>query len=141
MNLEDQVCTLQQSEILYKLGVAGESLFYHTNSKFGILPKKSIDFSNGYVPNAFTVAELGIMLPEFIRQPVPSGKKSLVLSHLVCFKRKEIEFIVTYQPATKGHGRKIIHQIGLSEATARAAMLINLLEQKLITPEEINKKL
>lgn len=57
MYLEKQCCNINYAERLKELGVAQKSLFYHTHSKFGILPKQSIDFT-GNPTSAFTCAEL-----------------------------------------------------------------------------------
>lgn len=61
MKLQDQCCSMEQADRLKELGVAMESLFYHTDSDWGVMPRKSIDFS-GNPSSAFTVAELGVMI-------------------------------------------------------------------------------
>ncbi len=57
MYIENQVCSENYAERLKKLGVRQKSLYYHTHSKFGVLPKQSIDFT-GNPTSAFTCAEL-----------------------------------------------------------------------------------
>ena len=57
MNIEKQCCNINYAERLKELGIIQKSLFYHTHSQFGILPKQSIDF-NGRPTSAFTCAEL-----------------------------------------------------------------------------------
>lgn len=57
MDLEKQCCNINYAERLKELGVTQKSLFYHSHSKFGILPKQSIDFT-GNPTSAFTCAEL-----------------------------------------------------------------------------------
>ena len=57
MDIQKQVCNQKLSERLKELGVMQESLFYYTDEKWGIMPKKSIDFS-GSPTSAFTCAEL-----------------------------------------------------------------------------------
>lgn len=58
MKLDKQCCSIGQAKILKQLGVVQESLFYHTNSEeWGILPKKSIDFTGNPI-SAFTCSEL-----------------------------------------------------------------------------------
>ena len=109
MNLEKQVCTKEQSQKLYNLGIRGESLFYHTQSDWGIMPKKSIDFKNGYVLNAFTTAELGEMLPEYYESH--SGP---MYENWYC------------GPVECGDGD--FFAMEATEAQAKATMLINLLE-------------
>jgi len=57
MNIEKQCCNINYAKRLKELGVSQKSLFYHTHSKFGILPRHSVDFT-GSPTSAFTVAEL-----------------------------------------------------------------------------------
>lgn len=70
MKLEDQVCSLDLAKRLKELGVKQESLFYFSSDTYGshivwspIL--KDVDPLDGDIP-AFTVAELGEMLPECV---------------------------------------------------------------------------
>lgn len=66
MDIEYQVCTESQADELKDLGVAQESVFYHTHSKWGVMPRQSIDFS-GDPSSAFTVSELLNMIPYEIK--------------------------------------------------------------------------
>lgn len=80
MKLEDQVTNLELSKKLKKLGVKQESMFYWSkpisdngqpNGGYFVNWKESPDFCDDdshdhKLVSAFTVAELGEMLPEFI---------------------------------------------------------------------------
>lgn len=65
MNLENQVCSLELSRRLKQLGVKQDSLFYHLiggiTSRIEALPLMGEDWYS-----AFTVAELGEILPTMI---------------------------------------------------------------------------
>lgn len=125
MKLEDQVAPLEASERLKELGIKQDSLFYHTHSDWGVMPKTSIDFS-GNPTSAFTVAELGVMLPNaFNTMQVTSddGRNNVWRG----YDDEEKDCPLDKEYAT--------------EADARAAMLIHLLENKLITPEKVNARL
>lgn len=116
MKLEQQVCSFEQAKKLKELGVKQESLFYW-NEKAGVA-----DFYNHFMPtdrniSAFTVAELGEML-------------------------KKSDYYLPYSSENWGvwecrvgnteDGEKQNLQAP-TEADARAAMLIYLLANKLIT--------
>ena len=70
MELSDQICSLELAKKLKELGVKQESLFWYT-----IYVDQTYDihyqFDSKYIPPAhyaaFTVAELGEMLPVFSR--------------------------------------------------------------------------
>jgi hypothetical protein len=123
MKLQDQVCTEQQADRLKELGVVQESLFYHTHSDWGVMPKKSIDFS-GDPSSAFTVAELGVMMPVgYDTMANTEGYNSVV------WRGYDID------------GRDCPKEHFDTEAQCRAAMIISLLESFLITPAEANERL
>lgn len=120
MELEKQVVSLDLSKKLKELGVKQESLFWwnRPTKKLAYADKKSI-LMNVWAEtawySAFTVAELGEMLPkEYI-----SGKAGSVLT--LPFYCKEVR-----QEQVKEIMRAD------TEADARAKMLIYLLENKLI---------
>lgn len=137
MYLEDQCCNEMQGEKLKKLGVKQESLFYHTYSeKWGVMPKKSIDFS-GSPTSAFTVAELGVMIPSpithknanYIITSMPSAQGDIFPSSKW-----------TSRMENKGNGLWC-KGFGETEAIARANMLIHLLENKIASIDEVNIRL
>lgn len=122
MKLEDQVCSLESAKRLKELGVRQDSYFYWNgimtdveNKLVGIIKN---DFSNdGY--SAFTVAELGEMLPPFV-----------VTEKYLC--RGKPRFMSCETETMECHAW---HDDRESEA--RAKMLIHLLEQGIVTAEEM----
>ncbi len=144
MRLEDQVVSLELAKKLKELGVKQESLFWWNEYEdfdsddwrnyriknyrkrtelrpYGIentsYPECGEAIKNAARHSAFTVAELGEMLPSGFK----SGRADCIANALppLWFCRDSEE---THQ------------QIASTEADARAKMLIYLLENKLITP-------
>lgn len=125
MKLENQVVSLELAKRLKELGVKGSSVFWWLNLADG-WKVLYYDFASEYDPinpiQAWTVAELGEMLPE----TVSSGKT----------------WGGGYRALFVSDAHKIIHQEDApTEADARAKMLIHLLENKLITVEEVTARL
>ncbi len=141
MELKNQVCSLEPSKKLKTLGVKQESLFhwYMLKTQFGEKPhlrlhtgsKKHEYFS------AFTVAELGEMLPDSLR-----NKEGKVLYSLNCTKRWSKSGVYDYAPFWVGYENLqwvIKHaEEAKTEADARAKCLIYLLENGIIKHEEIS---
>lgn len=131
MKLESQVCTKQQADRLKELGVTQDSLFsfFKAPSHAGIcltdmrvrhvwiLSGSPYDEEDIEFAATFTVAELGVVLKDW---GLPIYWK---LWNEWCFK-------VGDQP--QGYG---------TEAVARAALLIHLLEKGSITADEVNQRL
>lgn len=119
MKFEEQVCSLELAKRLKEIEVKQESLYAYILSEFGVVDGKSytnqIMLTHGEIsssPNkwsAFTVAELGEMLPVMV-QSYKSFKK-----YWEC----------VYDPLEIGFVEK-------TEANARAKMLIYLLENGLM---------
>lgn len=155
MKPENQVCSLDLAKRLKELGVKQESLFYwvrgfnevdegsgkgrwpgsYTVKKWyidtidGIKTEHDIDqFSrDGFIISAFTVAELGEMLPSEIEKD--GHFYSLAMS-----KTKK-HYWVDYRYYTNTKELKMMHlatQEEDTEANARAKMLVYLLENKLL---------
>lgn len=120
MEIEKQVCSLELAKRLKELGVTQESIFwwgrvsgnswsvYHLNK----LQPKSI--------SAFTVAELGEMLPEYVMR---GGRR-----HTLRQQRAGSMRYVSYEY----DALNVLIQNGTTEADARASILIYLLENSLI---------
>lgn len=128
MNLQDQVCSLELAERLKELGIKQESLFvweYFDDKCYAVrfMPYAVIPSVLNEVQlfSAFTVAELGEMLPVF-----SSGYNQLVIekSHMLGWFVK-YECSRTFEHSTFNDNL----------ADALAEMLIHLIENKLI---EIN---
>lgn len=120
MKLEDQFSSLAPSQRLKELGVKQESLFYWiTNgageSKIFINRELCGNFVESY--SAFTVAELGEMLPRFVNSlPLKFAMKGTVI---VLLDKK---------------GDWLWQAEATTEADARAKMLIYLIEKGLVKP-------
>lgn len=128
MNIEDQVCSLELSKRLKELGVRQESLFYwwdgddindegHSVSRIEIENNDSAP-SNFVVYSAFTVAELGEMLPKEIWHPNKHKPMVCRPANRLC------HWVVYYDKDTWTEEN--------SEANARARMLIHLIENGLM---------
>lgn len=172
MNIENQVCSIEQAKKLKELGVKQESIFYHAelydNEPVEILTKnelvnKLVDFTiekykdeerdeDGFVQfsvdrdglfkniyenefeialeksedciiSAFTVAELGEMLPKEIN--FNKTQKAVIE-----FSKYGVFYGVSYRRSSSR--QTLVCKDEKIEAQARAAMLIYLLENKLI---------
>ena len=119
MELEKQVCNLELSKKLKELGVKQESLFYYlqyADQKPLIVGHN--DASPGWSNySAFTVAELGEMLPE-----------------KACIRTVKLveEWCCDYHPKNSKFNFPEHREVSNIEADARAKMLVYLLENKLI---------
>ena len=118
MKLEKQCCNLEYADKLKKLGVEQKSLFYHTHSKWGVMPKKSIDFT-GNPTSAYTCAELVQM----------------------CGNTYAIEFDEKHQRFYSGSAvnNDVVCYETLSNALA--AKLIKAIENDCISVDRVNKRL
>lgn len=131
MNLIDQVCSLELAKELEKLGIKQESLFYWAdgslvssidmdllliNNKVRTFSANHNDYPDEDVFNlysAFTVSELGEMLPDLTKT----------------IKRKTNDWvcIVTCKDSNQDE-----HFVAFTEANVRAIALICLIENKLM---------
>lgn len=130
MKLEDQVCSLELAKKLKELGVKQESYFHWTITKAPDMTWEvknyisDIDYGNC---SAFTVAELGEMLPWRFR--------GFVL-RAVCNVLDKKEELKSWELAywEEGHEDETRFEIIVAdtEADARARMIIYLIENKFI---------
>ncbi len=145
MKLEDQVCSLELAKKLKELGVKQESYWYwhfysmlsDTNPPSWQLVSCVTDKKDKY--SAFTVAELGEILPKWIKKE----KLHYCLTmdwfgngvNVNYENRNKVVEIVE-----KAEGKEysnILHTVcDESEANARAKMLIYLIENKLLISKE-----
>jgi hypothetical protein len=116
MKLEDQVCSLELAKRLKELGVRQESSFYWSPAGF---LKEGISQNDKSV-RAFTVAELGELLPSFIL----NGEDR---KFLYCYADDLGYWRISY---AKWGQTGIAIEKRKNEADARALMLIYLLENK-----------
>lgn len=128
MKLSDQVCTIDQAKRLKELGIEGSLFNWVSDPGNRTFPHPFLleGSRHSWPPDksypAFTVAELGVMLPtahNTMRYTKYPG------SGWIGFDRSGHELPGRFN----------------TEAQARAAMLIHLLENNLITPAEANKRL
>jgi hypothetical protein len=159
MKLQDQVITIEQAKRLKELGITGESAFSHFKAAshsgiclgdIGNLRHVWALTGNGYdregvefIP-AFTVAELGVMLPEWLN----IEEKPYRITQWYNEPEVAAEFGGEYRISYRHFAKAPIPQEipvdamrGNTEAQTRAAMLIYLLEKASITPEEANTRL
>ncbi len=127
MNIEDQVCSLELSKRLKELGIKQESYFIW--AKNNLIPRLSIhnldkhELFEPYICAAFTVAELGEMLPCSLQAETASRNNSI----LEINKNLNNHWLLAY--AANPNLPPLICIIDDTEANARAKMLINLLEK------------
>jgi hypothetical protein len=132
MPLEKQVCSRELAKRLEELGVKQESLFWWGESKLtytgGLTSQAQL---NGGI-SAFTVAELGEMLPDEINIPSKNGKPRSH-NHWLRFGRYRVSVNRFWCAYPGGNTRTNLEERADTEADARAKMLIYLLENKLIS--------
>jgi hypothetical protein len=130
MKIEDQVCTLEQAIKLDKLGLKAESLFYwwrwdipEAGDSYTLCTAYELEhckdnpmvYPEWY--SAFTVAELGIMLPKGYCSGNGVLSDEVKWCDKIHFINDDIVFLNDAEVTS-----------GPTEAIARAAMLIKLIE-------------
>lgn len=128
MRLEDQVCTLEQGKKLHKLGIEAECSFLWVNgTELWMQPSTAKSWrKDGLSVPAYTVAELGEMLPGIIKDDDVNyffGSSRLFEgdSWEACYAQ-----LKPYQGCLHGPFEYP------TEAQARAAMLIHLIENGIV---------
>lgn len=129
MKLELQVVSLKLSKHLKELGVKQESLFWWQNYRAINAPwelndKCDSDMPDGFQCSAFTVAELGEMLPARISL---KNDRFTVEFQTIKFPNKWVSGYWMVEGLTWQFAKEAD-----TEANARAEVLIYLLENKLI---------
>ena len=131
--LEHQVCSRELAKRLAELGVRQESVFWWVDRK--------LTYTGGLAAHAqlqggvaaFTVAELGEMLPDDITIPSKNGKPR-VQTHWLRFGRYRVAGHRFWCAYPGGSARTNLEERAHTEADARAKILIYLLEHHLISP-------
>lgn len=141
MSINWQVSSLEWSRKLKELGVVQDSIFYWMqNGKWdwylSFRPTKSTypDVSGGV--SAFTVSELGVALPKSI----PGKNRDTLFFEQGYNGKGEPLFNFTASETEEYYAEQIGFE-GDTEANARSAMLCHLLENKIISLEEVNERL
>jgi len=144
MNPEQQVVSLELAKKLKELGVKQESLFWWNlwrgqmdDFMYQIHYGKPVVRGDGVLSeetySAFTVAELGEMLPWRSKRMETLNNAELVSTKLVNIATRQTIWTVAYWDEDKDlYGGMVIRFTADTEADARAKMLIYLLENKLI---------
>lgn len=146
MKIENQICTLEQSQKLHELGVEKHKSFlsYWPNPKvleggrvepdgtYEIMPTDwSRTYASAVKDSAFTVAELGIMI----------GNK-YTISETTNHKEDDKRWICgDVFGIDDGDYDYNICKYGATEAEARANILIHLIENRYVTVDEVNQRL
>lgn len=135
MKIENQVCSLEQAKKLKEIGINQRFANYFWDESDKQL-YRCIDGSASDICcfAAFTSAELGELLPDLL--------ETHLQYELVCIKEDDCWLCryVRNNDLTDCHPK----QIGVgsdTEAKARAAILISIIENELITPEDCNERL
>ncbi len=136
MKIEQQVTSLELSQKLEKLGVKQESVWYYDLLMNVSIPplvlfgNYVIDHRDSYL-SAFTVAELGELLPrEFDYKVSENGSRSVNFSSGKTIMDKG--WYVLYSDPHPANKVPYYARHAVTEANARAKMLIYLLENKLL---------
>lgn len=173
MNLENQVCSLEQSKKLKKLGIVQDANFFwgkdlsKSKTKMVLYSKNDILLNMALIDRyiippininvwikekklfaAYTVAELGVMLPEYYpswrfthrqtdtyhNQKLSSSKKDVrwISTVIIKDKVKDGKTVTTANEFDRYED---------TEAKSRARLLISLLEVGVIKASEVNKRL
>ena len=147
MKLENQVCSLESAKRLVELGIKQESLFYwmkfpiqkqvyeNIKWKWEVVSKDFLESAFSEKISAFTVAELGEILPKEIKIGNDIYEFSLCRNSSRNPKCEDSDYgwEFSYQKSMP-YGRWIewVYSIGgIDEVESRAKMLIYLMENKL----------
>lgn len=150
MKVENQVCTLEQAEKLNMFGVkqighfsykytepmATDVKYGYAGNGFKLFPTDYFNKKDATYYSAFTVAELGVMLPVTLG----AANLDIIQIDVECYKYEK-SFGIQLSDYV-GAAQRTLHIVDCNtEAEARAAMLIHLLENNLIKVEEVNQRL
>lgn len=138
MKIENQVCALEQAKRLKELGVSQDSYFHYGDHLEGIAETWMHEGNEDTFYSAYTVAELGVMLPATIegyqlRQwtiPYTIGLGNISYGMQYRLVPNKIIEVIPQQPV-----------YGQTEAEARAKLLIAIIEGEKAKVEEVNQRL
>jgi hypothetical protein len=132
MPLETQVCSRELAQRLAELGERQESVFWWVERKLTYTGGLASQAQLRGAISAFTVAELGEMLPNEINIPSQHGKPRSY-NHWLRFGRYRVSVNAFWCAYPGGTARTNLEERANTEADARAKMLIYLLENNLIS--------
>jgi hypothetical protein len=158
MKIENQVCLLEQAKRLKELGVAQTGLFTYNQHSYKIAGAAEDGFwsvlmkrTSDSFYSAFTVAELGVMLPDYLPNTGnleigKAGTDHFNINRTVNKWWYNVSYWTWETKETRSGdiylSRKDLHlQQKDTLAQAMGEMLIFLLENNLITAEEVNERL
>lgn len=132
MELSKQVVSLELAKKLKTLGVKQESLFYWEKidwegKQANLRYKRETSVHDGWLISAFTVAELGEMLPDYLWL-----KKQCFLLRVYKYKKGVWEYTYTGHKPENAVDATIQPQSADTESDARAKMLVYLIKNKLM---------
>lgn len=152
MKIEDQVCSLEQAKKLKELGISAEAKLIYVHNGLeseGFKVESRKDYYSGYAGEAYSVAELGSVLPFLIG--CKSGLDDDYFLSIIGGSKGWIVFYATNKKdiSINSEGeldrpRGYLHNTSrrdYSLAKAIANYVIMLLESKTLNPEEINERL
>jgi hypothetical protein len=129
--IEHQVCSYELATRLAELGVRQESVFWWIDGKLTYAGGRASHVLRPGGIAAFTVAELGAMLPDEVIIPAKNGKLHTHWLRFGRYRGAGHRFWCAYPGGT---ARTTIEERALTEANARAQLLISLLEHQLLSP-------
>lgn len=134
MTKEEQVCTLEQAIKLRELGMPQDSLFYWIDrgGQSRLVFEKNIEFIDQLpIISAYTVAELGEMMPYQYLNPAAI----ITASHL----NPDDAMVTVWKTGKEWRfrgGPDNVCSKQMSEAQARAGLLISLIENGIVSPSK-----
>jgi hypothetical protein len=135
MKLQEQVITIEQAKRLKELGIDGNSYFL-IGLTGPIVEHWSVEGTEDTFYSAYTVAELGQMLPDYYlswRFSSPKDGSRVWLATVICGPKPP--------GADDIHTAPEFDRFGPTQAQALATLLIALLETETISPAEVNARL
>ena len=129
MPIEQQVCSYELAKRLEELGVRQESVFWWVDRKVTYTGGRTLHAPLQGGVAAFTVAELGAMLPDDLIIPAKNGKLHTHWLRFGRYRGAGHRFWCAYPGGT---ARTNLEERAHTEADARAKLLIYLLEHNLL---------
>ncbi len=162
MKLDDQLVSLELSRKLKELRIEQKSIFvweYFDEKCYGVkfIPYAVVpnEFNNMRIYSAFSVAELGEILPRSIfvttddeEKKIFSNFRLVIGRNIIVIEEKPVEtWLINYVCDSTNEFRNWLFDTLLTksiydnnEANARAKMLIHLIENKLVSVEDVDAK-